>query len=134
MVDVDKGEIELIAEVRTPGPTGFDMEALTAASVAALTVYDMIKGIERGAEIASIVLLYKAGGRSGEWRRPSWSSRLQATAASGLPAPSPAGRYPDALDANRNLDRPDVGARRADRGPLRYRPSRSCRGRRCSDH
>ena len=70
-IDVDKGEIELIAEVRTTGPTGVEMEALTAASVAALTVYDMIKGIERGAEIASIVLLYKAGGRSGEWRRPS---------------------------------------------------------------
>jgi cyclic pyranopterin monophosphate synthase len=69
-IDVHKGEIELVAEVRTTGPTGVEMEALTAASVAALTVYDMIKGIERGAEIASVVLLYKAGGRSGEWRRP----------------------------------------------------------------
>ena len=69
-IDVPKGEIELVAEVRTTGPTGVEMEALTAASVAALTVYDMIKGIERGAEIASVVLLYKAGGRSGEWRRP----------------------------------------------------------------
>jgi cyclic pyranopterin phosphate synthase len=45
------------------------MEALTAASVAALTVYDMIKGIERGAEIVSVALLEKSGGRSGLWRR-----------------------------------------------------------------
>jgi cyclic pyranopterin phosphate synthase len=69
-VDTATGEIELQAEVRTTGPTGVEMEALTAASVAALTVYDMVKGIERGAEIASVVLLYKAGGRSGAWRRP----------------------------------------------------------------
>jgi cyclic pyranopterin phosphate synthase len=45
------------------------MEALTAASVAALTVYDMVKGIQRGAEISSVVLLEKSGGRSGTWRR-----------------------------------------------------------------
>jgi cyclic pyranopterin phosphate synthase len=70
-IDADKGEIELVAEVRTTGPTGVEMEALTGASVAALTVYDMVKGIERGAEISSVVLLYKAGGRSGEWHRPS---------------------------------------------------------------
>ena len=68
-VDVQRGEIELIAEARTTGPTGVEMEALTAASVAALTVYDMVKGIERGAEIASVALLQKSGGRSGEWRR-----------------------------------------------------------------
>jgi len=63
------GEITLTAEVRTTGPTGVEMEALTAASVAALTVYDMVKGIQRGAEIASVMLLEKSGGRSGEWRR-----------------------------------------------------------------
>jgi cyclic pyranopterin monophosphate synthase len=68
-IDVDAGEIELIAEARTTGPTGVEMEALTAVSVAALTVYDMVKGIERGAEIAEVVLLEKSGGRSGEWRR-----------------------------------------------------------------
>jgi cyclic pyranopterin phosphate synthase len=45
------------------------MEALTAAAVAALTVYDMVKGIERGATIEEVVLLEKAGGRSGQWRR-----------------------------------------------------------------
>jgi cyclic pyranopterin phosphate synthase len=68
-VDAQSGEIELIAEARTTGPTGVEMEALTAASVAALTVYDMVKGIERGAEIASVALLQKSGGRSGDWRR-----------------------------------------------------------------
>jgi cyclic pyranopterin phosphate synthase len=68
-VDVAGATIELVAEARTTGPTGVEMEALTAASVAALTVYDMVKGIERGAEIASVVLTAKSGGRSGDWRR-----------------------------------------------------------------
>ncbi len=68
-VDAGSGEVTLIAEARTTGPTGVEMEALTAASVAALTVYDMVKGIERGAEIAEVVLLEKSGGRSGHWRR-----------------------------------------------------------------
>jgi cyclic pyranopterin monophosphate synthase len=69
MVDVEAGEIRLTAEARTTGPTGVEMEALTAASVAALTIYDMVKGIERGAEIASVALLEKSGGKSGDWRR-----------------------------------------------------------------
>jgi cyclic pyranopterin phosphate synthase len=67
--DSEAGTITLRAEAMTTGPTGVEMEALTAASVAALTVYDMIKGIERGAKIEEVVLLEKAGGRSGEWRR-----------------------------------------------------------------
>ena len=74
-VDVDGGSIVLTAEARTTGPTGVEMEALTAASVAALTIYDMVKGIERGAEIAEVVLLEKSGGRSGTWRRPSEAGR-----------------------------------------------------------
>jgi cyclic pyranopterin phosphate synthase len=68
-IDAEQGEIVIRAEARTMGPTGVEMEALTAASVAALTIYDMVKGVERGAEIASVVLLEKSGGRSGEWRR-----------------------------------------------------------------
>jgi cyclic pyranopterin monophosphate synthase len=68
-VDADAGAITLTAEARTTGPTGVEMEAMTAASVAALTAYDMVKGIERGAEIAEVVLLEKSGGRSGHWRR-----------------------------------------------------------------
>jgi cyclic pyranopterin phosphate synthase len=68
-IDAGAGEIRLTAEARTTGPTGVEMEALTAATVAALTVYDMVKGIERGAAIAEVVLLEKSGGRSGLWRR-----------------------------------------------------------------
>jgi cyclic pyranopterin phosphate synthase len=59
------------AEAATTGPTGVEMEALTAASVAALTIYDMVKGVERGVEIRSIRLVSKTGGRSGEWHRPA---------------------------------------------------------------
>jgi cyclic pyranopterin phosphate synthase len=70
-IDADAGAITLIAEARTTGQTGVEMEAMTAASVAALTVYDMVKGIERGAEIGQVVLLEKSGGRSGHWTRDS---------------------------------------------------------------
>jgi cyclic pyranopterin monophosphate synthase len=68
-VDPDAGRITLTAQATTTGPTGVEMEALTGASVAALTVYDMIKGMERGARIEEVVLLEKEGGRSGRWRR-----------------------------------------------------------------
>ena len=66
---VEEDRIELVAEARTTGQTGVEMEALTAASVAALTVYDMIKGIDRGARIGCVELVEKAGGKSGDWRR-----------------------------------------------------------------
>jgi cyclic pyranopterin phosphate synthase len=68
-IDPAAGTITLTAEARTTGPTGVEMEAMTAASVAALTVYDMVKGVQRGAAIESVVLLEKSGGRSGTWRR-----------------------------------------------------------------
>jgi cyclic pyranopterin phosphate synthase len=64
------GGLRIRAEAATTGPTGVEMEALTAASVAALTVYDMVKSAERGVEIRSVRLLSKSGGRSGEWHRP----------------------------------------------------------------
>ena len=67
-VDTEAGLVELLAEARTVGQTGVEMEAMTAASVAALTVYDMVKGLERGVAIEGVVLLSKSGGRSGEWR------------------------------------------------------------------
>jgi cyclic pyranopterin monophosphate synthase len=67
-VDAGTGLVELIAEARTVGRTGVEMEAMTAASVAALTVYDMVKGLERGVAIEGVVLLTKSGGRSGDWR------------------------------------------------------------------
>ncbi len=61
--------IEIEARVETVGRTGVEMEALTAVAVAALTVYDMLKAIDRGITIDAIGLVLKAGGRSGEWRR-----------------------------------------------------------------
>jgi cyclic pyranopterin monophosphate synthase len=65
------GGLRIRSEAATVGPTGVEMEALTAASVAALTVYDMVKGTERGVEIRSVRLISKSGGRSGEWVRPA---------------------------------------------------------------
>ena len=67
-IEVGDDRVEIETEARTSGQTGVEMEALTAASVAALTVYDMVKGIERGVEIAEVVLLEKSGGRH-DWRR-----------------------------------------------------------------
>jgi len=67
-VDAGAGTVTIRSDVRTSGQTGVEMEALTACSVAALTVYDMVKGIERGVEITEIVLLEKTGGRH-DWRR-----------------------------------------------------------------
>lgn len=61
--------IRVTTVVKTNDRTGVEMEALTAAAVAALTIYDMVKGVERGVEITDLRLLRKAGGRSGEWRR-----------------------------------------------------------------
>jgi cyclic pyranopterin phosphate synthase len=68
-IDVEAGTVTLTAEARATAQTGVEMEALTAAAVAALTVYDMVKGLERGVEITQVALLEKSGGRSGEWRR-----------------------------------------------------------------
>jgi cyclic pyranopterin phosphate synthase len=68
------GGLRIRAEAATTGPTGVEMEALTAASVAALTAYDMVKGVERGVEIRSVRLLEKSGGRSGTWHRPADAS------------------------------------------------------------
>jgi cyclic pyranopterin monophosphate synthase len=64
------GVLRIRAEAATTGPTGVEMEAMTAASVAALTVYDMVKGVERGVEIRGLRLVSKTGGKSGEWHRP----------------------------------------------------------------
>lgn len=63
---MDEG-IEIRCVVRTAERTGVEMEALTAVSVAALTIYDMVKGIDRNASISNIHLLRKSGGRSGDW-------------------------------------------------------------------
>jgi cyclic pyranopterin monophosphate synthase len=65
------GVLRIHAEAATTGQTGVEMEAMTAVSVAALTVYDMVKGVEKGVEIRNIWLVAKSGGKSGEWHRPA---------------------------------------------------------------
>ena len=67
-VDTAAGLVTLTATASVTARTGVEMEAMTAASVAALTVYDMVKGVERGVAIEAVVLLEKSGGRSGTWR------------------------------------------------------------------
>lgn len=61
--------IEISVAVRTADRTGVEMEALVAAAAAALTIYDMIKSVDRGAEIKDLRLVHKSGGRSGQWDR-----------------------------------------------------------------
>ena len=68
-VDAEDGLVLLSAEAGTTARTGVEMEAMTACAVAALAVYDMVKGLERGVSIEAIELVHKRGGRSGEWRR-----------------------------------------------------------------
>jgi cyclic pyranopterin phosphate synthase len=76
---ITKAEVEILPDAKLPGlivratvkvtgPTGVEMEALTAVSVACLTIYDMVKAAERGMRIESIRLLEKSGGKSGPWR------------------------------------------------------------------
>jgi cyclic pyranopterin phosphate synthase len=85
------GVLRIRAEAATTGPTGVEMEALTAASVAALTIYDMVKGAERGVEIRAVRLISKSGGQSGDWQRPA--DAAEATAAPGhRPGERAAGR------------------------------------------
>lgn len=65
----DSGEIVIVATVRAMERTGVEMEAMVAASVAALTIYDMCKGSDKGISIGEVSLLYKEGGKSGVYRR-----------------------------------------------------------------
>ncbi|HFB97767.1 MAG TPA: cyclic pyranopterin monophosphate synthase MoaC [Bryobacterales bacterium] len=68
-VRVEDAGVRIETSVATTAPTGVEMEALTAASVAALTVYDMLKALDKSIEITGIRLLEKTGGKSGDWRR-----------------------------------------------------------------
>ncbi|WP_412060472.1 cyclic pyranopterin monophosphate synthase MoaC [Rubrivirga sp. IMCC45206] len=68
-LDDDAGAVEVRAITKTEGPTGVEMEALTAVTVAALTVYDMCKSVTKDIEITDVRLLAKSGGRSGDYRR-----------------------------------------------------------------
>ena len=67
--DPQHNAVEIAATVRTTGRTGVEMEALTAASVAALTVYDMCKAVDRGMRIEAIRVVEKSGGKSGDYRQ-----------------------------------------------------------------
>ena len=67
-IDQDRNAIDITSTAKLTGRTGVEMEALTAVSVAALTVYDMCKAVDRGMRIADIRLVHKAGGKSGEFR------------------------------------------------------------------
>ncbi len=66
---VDEGHLRVEAECRVTGQTGVEMEALTAVSVAALTIYDMCKAIDKGMSIDGVALVEKHGGKSGTWLR-----------------------------------------------------------------
>jgi cyclic pyranopterin phosphate synthase len=68
--DLCKNGVLISSTVRSTGPTGVEMEAMTAAAVAALTVYDMCKALDRGIEITRLRLLEKSGGKSGTYRAP----------------------------------------------------------------
>lgn len=67
MPELGTGSLRIFATCRVNGPTGVEMEALTAASVVALTVYDMCKAVDRGMVIGNLYLLEKQGGKSGHW-------------------------------------------------------------------
>ncbi len=68
-LDREGGRVVVVARAKTKGVTGVEMEAMTAVSVAALTIYDMCKSITKGMEIGPIYLRYKSGGKSGTWKR-----------------------------------------------------------------
>ena len=68
-VDVESSRVRIESRVRATDRTGCEMEALTAAAVAALTIYDMVKAVERGVEITGLRLVRKSGGKSGTWER-----------------------------------------------------------------
>ncbi len=70
--EIVTGGVAIRATAATVAGTGVEMEAMTAASVAALTVYDMTKALDKGIRIREIVLLAKSGGKSGAWRREEW--------------------------------------------------------------
>lgn len=69
-VTIEAGGVRIVSTITITGPTGVEMEALTAVSIAALTVYDMTKALDKGIEIQDVYLLEKTGGKSGDFRRP----------------------------------------------------------------
>jgi cyclic pyranopterin phosphate synthase len=69
-LDVQQDSVEITATTRTADRTGVEMEAITAVVAAGLALYDMVKAVDRTAQLTDIRLMHKAGGRSGEWKRP----------------------------------------------------------------
>jgi cyclic pyranopterin phosphate synthase len=74
-IEPDGNGLNVRATVKVKGPTGVEMEALTAVSVACLTIYDMVKAVERGMRIEGIRLIEKQGGKSGHYRAPPVARR-----------------------------------------------------------
>jgi cyclic pyranopterin phosphate synthase len=103
------GSLGVEARVRTVDKTGVEMEALTAVTVAALTVYDMVKALEKGVTITRVELIEKSGGKSGTWTRAAERSRIRTIAAersqtpsrTGHPRPKPASRTPATIERSR---------------------------------
>lgn len=89
-LDEVAGEVGIAATCRSDYKTGVEMEAMTACSVAALTLYDMCKAADKGIVIGDVRLLYKAGGKSGEWRAPGYEGPADASPARADATPAPA--------------------------------------------
>jgi len=78
-IEVRPRGVKIVSSATTTGPTGVEMEALTAAAVAALTVYDMTKALDKGIEIQDVYLLTKTGGKSGEFTRDGKAQKQSKT-------------------------------------------------------
>jgi cyclic pyranopterin phosphate synthase len=85
------GLVRVEARVHAIERTGVEMEAMTAACAAALTVYDMMKRYDRGMELVSLRLVHKSGGRSGAWNREDEDSRAETQRSNGVPLTTPRG-------------------------------------------
>jgi cyclic pyranopterin phosphate synthase len=85
------GLVRVEARVHAIERTGVEMEAMTAACAAALTVYDMMKRYDRGMELVSLRLVHKSGGRSGAWNREDEDSRAEAQRSNAMPLTTPRG-------------------------------------------
>lgn len=68
--ELDDSRLEVVAEARVTGKTGVEMEAMVAAGIASLTIYDMCKAIDRGMVVSEVMLMHKSGGKSGTYDRP----------------------------------------------------------------
>jgi cyclic pyranopterin phosphate synthase len=111
-VVAELGQVRIEAEARTVGQTGVEIEAMTAALVAAINVYDMVKGVERGIAVGPVALIAKSGGRTGDFAGPApWDRGFRPgdgalAGRDAQAAPSPAQAVPGARDAPKPLDPP----------------------------